>query len=113
MLKRKDMEMTIETKIKSLACLKAEKLFIGIIDKGYPRRIFDVKTIFEQYGYVIGEFKELHKEMKDHEFGCTDYMRTRNEIADCINTLEILYEMILQKEIKRGDKPIVYDRRYI
>lgn len=97
--------MTIDKDIKSLQCLKVEKMFIGVIDKNYHRRLFDINDYNTQFKYYDKEHKELINEIlklnttKHNKI--ETYINIRNEIADCINTLEILYEIILNMELKK------------
>lgn len=87
--------------------LKIEKMFIGVIDKGYHRRLFDTNSYIIQFNYYNREHNELKNEVfklitEKYKDKKNTLINIRNEIADCINTLEILYEIILKMEIKEG-----------
>ena len=99
--------MTTDKEIKSLEILKVEKMFIGVIDKKYDRRLFDKNKFIDQFNFYCGEHKELKEEILKLEHSNNNnkkdiLINIRNEIADCVNTLEILYEIILRMEIKKG-----------
>ena len=98
--------MTTIYTIKSLSMLKMEKNFIAAIDKNYPRRPYEEWDIVDLHSFVEREQKELKHEVitlgKVEEFGLDEYdqlIKIMNEVADVSNTLDYLYEALLQKII--------------
>jgi len=94
--------MTKVEDVTSLSMLKMEKNFIAHNDKGYPRQPYKEFSLYDCFGFVKREMKELDEAFKHHWFGGrTNVDRLivlRNEIADVSNCLDYLYEKVLRAE---------------
>ena len=103
--------MTTIYTVKSLSMLKMEKNFVAAMDKGYPRRPYEKWDIVDLHSFVEREMKELKHEVitlgKVEEFGLFEHdqlIKIMNEIADVSNTLDYLYERLLNKIILCGEQ---------
>ena len=94
--------MTDVKDILSLAMLKMEKNFIAHNEKGYPKQPYKDFSLYDCYGFVEREMKELDASVKHHWFGgrtnIDRLIAIRNEIADVSNCLDYLYEKTLMME---------------
>lgn len=101
----------VERNPTSLAMLKMEKNFIGVIDKGYSRRPYLIYPVWDfkeneqtgtLFGFVEREMKELHEAIEKAWWTRSpeDILEARREVADVSNTLDYLDEGLLRmKEI--------------
>lgn len=102
--------MPEDSEPKTLAMLKMEKNFVGVVEKGYPRKPYLMFPVWK-YGYTsqtlfeffVQESNELHSAVvkacmtRDPK----DIEEARKEVADVSNCLDFLDEGLLRMEVSK------------
>ncbi len=83
--------------MKTLAMMKMEKNFVGVIEKSYPRKPYEAIPLWNLRIRLIEEMNELNEALKKHE-ECPESPQEREEAklecADVSNLIDFIFEKL-------------------